>query len=91
MEWFRDLVIIIFGLVATAGIVILTVLWFKLYRRVSEVLDAVRKTTQTVESITRTVDAELAGPLAQVVAIIRGIREGLGFFSSFGGRKKGKS
>jgi len=88
MEWFRDLVIIIFGLVATAAIVIQTVLRLKTYRRVHDVLDSVRNTTRTVEDITHTVDTELAGPLGQVISVIRGFREGLGFFSSFRDKKK---
>jgi hypothetical protein len=92
MEWFRDLVIIIFGLTATAALVIQTVLWLKTYRGVREILDSVRATTRTVENITQTVDAELAGPLGQIVSVLRGLREGLGFFSSFRSRKKkGKS
>lgn len=91
MEWFRDLVIIIFGLTATIAIVIQTVLRLKLYRRVRSILDSVKATTQTVESITQTVDAELSGPLGQVAAIVRGLREGLGFFSSFRRAKKGDS
>lgn len=88
MEWFRDLVIIIFGLVGTVALVIQTLLKLQTYKRVKEVLDSVKNTTQTVEEITKTVDAELAGPLGQVVSVLRGIREGLGFFSSFR-RKKG--
>ena len=88
MEWFRDLVIIIFGLVGTVALVIQTLLRLQTYKRVKEVLDSVKTTTHTVEEITKTVDAELAGPLGQVVSVLRGVREGLGFFSSFR-RKKG--
>ena len=75
---------------ATIGIIIQTWLHFGTHRRVHEILDSVRTTTKTVEEITKTVDAELAGPLGQVVSVIRGLREGLGFFSSFRGRKKKK-
>lgn len=88
MEWFRDLVIIIFGLVATIAIVIQTLLRLQMYKRTREIIDSVKTTTRTVEEITQTVDAELAGPLGQIVAVLRGVREGLGFFSSFGRKKK---
>ena len=87
MEWFRDLVIIIFGLGATVAIIILTVLAVMLYVRVRTIMDSVKTTTRTVENIIHTVEAEVAGPLGQVISVIRGLREGLGFFSSF--RKKG--
>jgi len=90
MEWFSQLVIVIFGLAATVALIIFTVLGVVCYLRVRKILDSVKTTTKTVEEITKTVDAELAGPLGQVVSIVRGLREGLGFFSSFRGKKKKK-
>jgi membrane protein implicated in regulation of membrane protease activity len=88
MQWFSDLVIVIFGLGATVALIIFSVLGIMCYLRVRRILDSVKETTQTVESITRTVEAEVAGPLGQVISVIRGVREGLGFFSSFRGDKK---
>jgi hypothetical protein len=81
MEWLRDLVIVIFGLGATIALIVITTLAVMCYLRIRTILDSVKTTTKTVENITQTVQAEVAGPLGQVIAVIRGFREGLGFFS----------
>jgi len=90
MEWFSQLVIVIFGLAATVAIVIFTVLGIMCYTRVRKIIDSVKATTKSVESIVEDVEAEIAGPLGTAIAVIRGVREGMGLFSSFGGKKKKK-
>jgi membrane protein implicated in regulation of membrane protease activity len=90
MEWFSQLVIVIFGLAATVAVVIFTVLGIMCYTRVRKIIDSVKSTTKSVESIVEDVEAEIAGPLGTAIAVIRGIREGMGLFHSFGGKKKKK-
>ena len=90
MEWFSQLVIVIFGLSATVAVIIFTVLGLMGYLRVRKILDSVKATTKSVETIVEDVEAEIAGPLGTAIAVIRGIREGMGFFSSLGGKKKKK-
>ena len=87
MAWFSDLVIVIFGLGATLAIILITFMAFRLYVRIRAILDSLKTTARTVESMTHRVDEEVARPLGQVISVIRGIREGFGFFSSF--RSKG--
>ncbi|MFA5308969.1 MAG: hypothetical protein WC370_05710 [Dehalococcoidales bacterium] len=78
METFRDVVLCIFGLGATAGIVILVVLAFLLYFRLKPVLDSINKTAKTIEHISTSVEDEVAKPIAQAVAFIQGIRQAVG-------------
>lgn len=83
IEWFRDLVICIFGLGATLVVIFLGVLALLLYLRLRPILDNVRKTTQTVQNFTSRVEEEVAGPMARVVSFIQGIRAAVGMVGRF--------
>jgi len=83
IEWFRDLVICIFGLGATVGVVILVVLAFLLYFRLKPLLDSISRTAHTVARVSNAVETELAGPLAQVVSFVQGVRQAVGLVRRF--------
>jgi hypothetical protein len=83
IEWFRDLVIIIFGLSATAAFIILVVLAFLFYFRLKPLLDSMKKTAGTVAKITSTVETEMAGPMAQIMSFVQGIRQAIGLVGRF--------
>ncbi len=89
IEWFRDLVICIFGLGATIVILFLAVLVFLLYLRLKPVINSVKATTKTVENISSTVEVEVVKPLAQVAAFVQGIRQAISLVKQFN-RKKGE-
>lgn len=86
IEWFRDLVIIIWGLGSTVVILVIGVLAVMLYRRMRPALDSLKTTTKTVENITSVVGEEVVGPLSKVVAFIQGIRQATTLISQL--RKK---
>jgi len=88
IEWFRDLVVCIFGLGATLVVIFLAVLAFLLYRRLRPILDSVKATTKTVEDLSSCVEVEVARPLAQVAAFIQGIRQAVGLVSRFTKKKE---
>ena len=88
IEWFRDLVVCIFGLGATVVLIFLAVLAFLLYRRLRPALDSLKKTTKTVENLSSCVEVEVAAPLAQVAAFIQGIRQAVGLVGRFTKRKE---
>ncbi len=75
--WFRDLVIVIFGLVTTIVVIFLAILAFLLFRKVRPILDSVQGTTAAVKEITCTVKEELVKPVLQISALIRGITQGI--------------
>jgi hypothetical protein len=83
IDWFRDLVICIFGLGATVAVVILVVLAFLFYFRLRPMLDSMKNTARIVENITTTVETEVAGPLAQMASFIQGIRQAFNLFTRF--------
>lgn len=88
IEWFRDLVICIFGLGGTVALIILVVLAIILYCRIRPLFDSIKRTARTVENITTAVETEVAGPLAQIASFVQGIRQALGLFSRFGRNKE---
>ena len=88
IEWFRDLVICIFGLGATLVVLFLAVLALLVYLRVRPILDSVKATTKTVENISSCVEQEVAKPLAQVVSFIQGIRQAFGMVGRFSKRRE---
>ena len=88
IDWFRDLVICIFGLGATVVVIFLAVLALLLYRRLKPILDSVKATTKTVENLSSTVETEVARPLAQVAAFVQGIRQAVGLVKGFTKKKE---
>ena len=88
IEWFRDLVVCIFGLGATVVVISLAVLAFLLYRRLRPILDSVKTATKTMENLSSCVEVEVARPLAQVAAFVQGIRQAVGLVGRFTKRKE---
>jgi hypothetical protein len=88
IEWFRDLVLCIFGLGVMVVVIFLGVLAFLLYRRLRPVMDSLKATTKTVENLSSCVEVEVARPLAQVAAFVQGIRQAVSLVSRFTKKKE---
>ncbi len=89
IEWFRDLVIAISGLVLIGVLILFAVISYSLYRRARAILDSVKATSRTIQDISDYAGGGVAKPLIQVVAIIQGIRQGVDTFSKLFKKKKG--
>ena len=77
IDWFRDLVICIAGLLATGVLVFCAVISYSLYKRTKSILDSIKTTSRTMQSISSYVGDEVAKPLVQVVTLIQGVRQGI--------------
>ena len=88
IEWFRDLVVCIFGLGVTVAVIFLAVLAFMLYRRLRPVLESLKATTKTVENLSSCVEVEVARPLAQVAAFVQGVRQAISLVNRFAKKKE---
>ena len=88
IEWFRDLVLCIFGLGTTAAIIFIAVLVFLMYRRLKPVMDSLQSTAKTVESISSCVEVEVTRPLAQVASFVQGVRQAVSLVTGFVKRKE---
>jgi hypothetical protein len=88
IEWFRDLVICIFGLGATLVIVFLAVLAALIYLRIRPIIDSIKATTKTVEKITYCVEEEVVKPISKVAALIQGIQQAVSMVGRFKKKKE---
>ena len=83
IAWFRDLVICVWGLVATLLLIFLAVLVFLLYRKAKVVLNSIEMASSTIWRISCTVEDEIVKPVVQIVSLVQGIRLGVDFLSRF--------
>ncbi|APV44442.1 hypothetical protein Dform_01108 [Dehalogenimonas formicexedens] len=85
--WWRDLVIVIGGVVAILIGLVVLVLVFSIYRKTNEVyerskhvMDSIQKAACNVESFTEVASKELIKPVIEIAAIFHGLKAGLGGF-----------
>jgi hypothetical protein len=86
--WFRDLVICISGLVVTGVVIFIAVLSYLLYNRARSVLDSIKATSETIHGISSAVKDEIVSPIVQLVALVRGVLQGIDLVSRFFGKKE---
>lgn len=89
IDWFRDLVISIFGIVATVVSIFIAILAYSLYRRTKPILRSLKKSAATIQKLSSYAGSEVAQPLIQVAAMIQGVRRGIGAVSKIFKNKKG--
>lgn len=83
IEWFRDLVLCIFGLSVTVVVLFLAVLAFICFQRVQPIIASLKKTTRTVEDLASSVEEQVVGPLAKVAAFVQGVKQAVNLVSGF--------
>ncbi len=102
IAWFRDLVIILQGVVTIALLVMLGILAWAVYRRVKAIGDSAKQITTSVQEVVDSAKAaaddiaavssfartEMAEPLFHVAGLVQGISRGLETMLAF--FKKGK-
>ena len=89
IDWFRDLIICIFGLVATGVLIFVAVISFALYRRIRPIVDSIKTTSRTIQGISSYVGDEVVKPVIQVATFVQGIRQGVDTISKFFKKKEG--
>ncbi len=90
IDWFRDLVISISGLVLIGVLIFIAVLSYSLYRRTKAILDSVKTTSRTIQRVSSYVGDEVVKPITQIVALIQGIRQGIDAVSNLFRKKEGR-
>ncbi|MFC1939792.1 hypothetical protein ACFLXO_03800 [Chloroflexota bacterium] len=89
IDWFRDLVIIIFAVVATGVSIFITVLVYSIYRRIKPTLKSLKKSAKAIETLSSYAENEVVKPLVQVAAVIQGVRQGINAVNKIFQKKKG--
>jgi hypothetical protein len=83
IEWFRDLVICISGLVVTLVVIFIAVLAYLLYNRARSLMDSIKATSATINEISSAVRDEVVKPVLQWVTLIKGVFQGVDLVSRF--------
>ena len=83
IAWFRDLVICVWGLIATLLLIFVAVILFLLYKKAKVVLNSIENTSETINRISSTVETQVIKPIAQLASLIQGIRQGIDFIMGF--------
>lgn len=97
IEWFRDLVICILGIITIIFLIFIAILAQSLYRRsqsliatvdllcqrANSVLDNLETTSESMRGIMSDVKDALVNPVAQVIAVVQGVRQGINMVSKF--------
>lgn len=90
IEWYRDLVICIMGIITIVTLIFIASLFFFLYRKIklltnkinilsdkaNYIVDNVQATTQNVQGIVANFKETMSSPINQICAIVNGIRQG---------------
>jgi hypothetical protein len=90
IEWYRDLVIIVVGIVASATLVIMATTDLLLYRRLRKILGSLEAVIKNIECISFELEDQIVRPITQVMSVFAGIRAGMNSVSRlFGKENKG--
>ena len=83
IEWYRDLIICLSGVVAIVVLVFIAILSYSSYRKITQVFNSIKDTSTAVRGIASDVREEIISPVAQVMAIIQGVRQGISMANQF--------
>jgi hypothetical protein len=91
IQLFRDIVICVLGVIAIAVLIMIAILSFLFYQkskalieamhavsvRSNSILDAIENTTANIQGISSSITRAMLSPVAQIIATIQGIRQGI--------------
>jgi hypothetical protein len=89
IEWFRDLIIVIYGFLGIIVLILVVILAILIYKKTRTVLNSIQRTTDDVKQVVDTIKKEFVDPLVQAMAIVQGIKQGLNMISKLFGKDKG--
>ena len=88
LSLWRDIILIIWGSVATVAIVFISVMFFLFYRKTISVLESTDLMVARVSDVVDYVDKEIARPVSRFGTTIQGIIQGISIFSSIFKKKE---
>jgi hypothetical protein len=91
IEWYRDLIICISGTITAVALIFISVLVYRIYRRVHGVIESAEDIANTARGISSYAGDHVIKPIIEIAAIIRGARQGIEAISKiFGKGEEGK-
>ena len=86
----RDLVINIWGLIATIAVIFMSAIIYLFYKRTMSLLESADEVVGKVADIVDYADKEIIRPVTQLGTMIQGIIQGISLFSSIFKKKEGQ-
>ena len=83
IEWFRDLTIIIYGLVGAVFLISIGIMAFAIFRRLKVILDSLTVTSSNIQEISTVAKDQIVGPIMQVGSMFQGITKWIEMISGF--------
>lgn len=83
IEWLRDLIICIYGILGIIALIVIVVLFISIYRKLTKLMDSVQTTSDNVKQLIGTIKEQWVDPMVQIAAIIQGIKQGINLISRF--------
>jgi hypothetical protein len=84
----RDVILIIWGLVATVSMVFISVILFLFYRKTSSVLESTDLMVARVGNIVDYLEKEVVRPVSRFGTMFQGIMQGISIFGSIFNKKE---
>ena len=81
IEWFRDLIIVIYGFLGIIVLIFIVILAVLIYKKTRTVLNSIQATTNEVKQIVDTIKTEFVDPVVQAMAVVQGIKQGISTIS----------
>jgi hypothetical protein len=88
IEWFRDLTIILYGLVGAVFLVTVGLMAFALFRRLTVILDSLKVTSSNIEEISTVAKQQIVKPIMQVGSVFQGITRWIEIISGYFNKTK---
>ena len=84
----RDIILIIWGLVATVAMTFISIILFLFYRKTISVLDSTDLMVNKVSEIVDYVNKEVVRPVSRLGTMAQGIMQGISIFGSIFNKKE---
>lgn len=81
IEWFRDLIICIYGVLGIIVLIFLVILFLIIYKKIKLALNSIEATADNINQVVDTIKVEFVEPLVHIMAVVQGIKQGLNLFS----------
>jgi len=88
IAWWRDLVIVILGLIATIALIFISIIVFLFYKRTLSLLESADSVVGKVSEIIDYADKEVIKPVLQFGTMVQGIVQGFSYFSNMFKKKE---
>jgi hypothetical protein len=90
LSTWRDVILIVWGLVASAAMVFISVILFLFYRRTASLLESTDLLIGKVSDIADYINEEVVAPISRLGTMVKGIIQGISLFSSAFNKKEEK-